>query len=577
MTQVENLRRRALRPGELLAISPDFIQQERGAFFFLFPPPAPKNERVGDVEVVRINGPLEYHDEGECESYERITRRVAMAFKGERDGDSDADDQCGPPKCVVLRIDSPGGVVAGLEQTVNQLRAMSREAGIPLYAYVDEMAYSAAYALCCACSYVALPRSGFCGSIGVISTLVDQTEKDRKDGYRFVVLTSGTRKADGHPHVAITDAMVAAEEPRVETLAQQFFSLVKRARKIPMKVSASFQARRFLGQEAVDAKVADAKQSWRSFLSSLGDMPSSDTRVSPIDSRAKANVAKSVKSVHSSSMANTTDALVAHAATALKEEKDPLKKLALSAVVEAYKKEKHTIEKHEKEEGEDEDDEEDDADEAEESEESESKGDETDRSDDDEDDEDDEDEKSKALVAGIVQSAGIVDKNKRKAFRASLEGAVRGLIADSSASKVFEAAQKITGKKGAKSVVGALQGMAAGVEALKKDVAKIKSDTVASVKKSAIDAALAARRITPAEAKNLHKEPSAHVEFFLKMRPKAIVDAQGSDSPVPDVSGSQLPKDLQAIIAAAQQANPGLKAEDVQADLARVNGAGKRV
>jgi ClpP class serine protease len=273
------MKKRYLKPGEFFAVRKQLVQYDpdRKAFFWLFADPVYDNERIGSICVVRVNGPLDYH-EGFGDSYESIVKRIECGLDGDfEDGDRDASQNDieaaigGPPSCLVLRMDCPGGVVAGLEQTVNKIRRMSKEKGIPIYAYVDEMAYSAGYALCCACDEVYLPNSGFLGSIGVISTLVDQTAADKKDGLKFVVITSGKRKADGHPHVPITDEMIDEERPRNEKLAQDFFKMVRRARGVPIDTIQGWEAARFMGKEAVEAGLADGVVSWDGFIRMLQD------------------------------------------------------------------------------------------------------------------------------------------------------------------------------------------------------------------------------------------------------------------------------------------------------------------
>jgi ClpP class serine protease len=262
----DNLKRRVIARGELLAVSSDVVQEDRGAFFWLFAPPTPKNERCGSVMVVRVSGPLDYHDDSGCDSYEAIVCRLKCAFAGKLDEEDTATE---PPSAVVMRIDSPGGAVAGLHETFKTIRKMRRQAGIPLYAYVDEAAYSAAYALSCAADDIIIPRSGFCGSIGVISTLVDQTAADKKAGLRFVILTSGARKADGHVHAPVTDEMIAEEAPRVIQLARQFYKDVRLARGLSLDTIRGFEAKRFLGFEATEAGVAGAVMGWGELMSEL--------------------------------------------------------------------------------------------------------------------------------------------------------------------------------------------------------------------------------------------------------------------------------------------------------------------
>jgi ClpP class serine protease len=593
-------RRRLIAPGELLCIDPSAVHGGPQAFFWLFGPPVFKNERVGNVEVVRVNGPLEYHDDGYGDSYESLICRIGLAFEGqierERWGMSDEDHAAaveargGPPKAVVLRIDSPGGVVAGLEQSTTKIRQMRDEAGIPLIAYADETCYSAAYAVSCACDQIVLPKSGMVGSIGVISTMVDQTGMDRKAGLRFVVLASGDEKADGHPHVPITDAMIARERPRIEKLAMQFFKDVKRARGLPIKAIQGFQARRFLGSEAQNAGVADAVMSWDSLMGILND-PSYVDEAKRTISIARPQKQLAAKATTDSvpkepSMDLKLEAAIKEVKTAMVSEKDPTKLVALAqrrATFEAYKKETHQVEKHTKEEGDDEEDED---------EEEESKGDETDRGDDadddkDDDDDDDDDDKAsseeseeeaaKSAVSTIVRASGMQKGLARKTFREAVAGALQSYASRSTAAaEVYKAARELTGKKSPGAVVSALRGLAQGAKDLKDRVGAIETERKNDRRKALIDAAKAAGRVTPAEAKVLRKEPLSYVQKYLDMRPSALVTTHADPNvdPIPPVSGGILPPDLQATldsaIAAAKSAGVTLKAEDI------VNGARTR-
>jgi ClpP class serine protease len=604
MTMADEPKRRAIRPGEILAIRSDVVQEDRGAFFWLFGPPAAKPERIGDVSVIRINGPLEYHDDGYGESYDAIVDRTAKAMSGEDmaeewrrahrwDDDYDADKApvLTPPKAVVFRIDSPGGVVAGLDQTVNKLRAMSRDAKIPLLAYVDETAYSAAFALSCACSQIVLPRAGMLGSIGVISTLADVTKADRKAGIRFVVLTSGARKADGHPHVPIDDAMIAEERPRVAQLARQFFSVVKRARGIPIDRIKSWEAGRFLGAEATRAGLADAVLSWDEFLATLqatGGGTESKNRVAQPGTRVPTSKAETKMGIE-------LDALITRTTAAIASEKDPTKLASLAAKLDAYKKTKHSIEKHETEEGDEE-------------EEDEESGDETDRGDDPEDDEDDDDdgdededdeesaeseeEEKRASVSTIVRAAGMAKGKDRKAFRAAVTKAIDeyGQRA-SAAGKVMQAAETLTGKRGASAIVEALKGLAEGGRASKDRLAALEKESRENKRNAAVNAALADNRITKREARTLRGKKLAFVEEFLQFRTGAVVQTKDDLEREPGASprrspgavvpgqGGTLPADLEKIVqnAIASAKAQGLKDVTRETIIQGMNGAARAV
>ena len=158
---------RLLKPGELLAMDPARLPRGPHGFFWLSGPPQPKpNGRIGGAAVVYIHDPLEHHDTGEGDSYEAILRRVKEAL-----AETAEDGSVSAPSAVILSIDSPGGVVSGLNECVFALQRLSAESGVPFIAWVDEMAASAAYALACSCEEIVCPKSAILGSVGVISTI----------------------------------------------------------------------------------------------------------------------------------------------------------------------------------------------------------------------------------------------------------------------------------------------------------------------------------------------------------------------------------------------------------------------
>src|SRR5690606_4935218 len=131
------------------------------------------------------------------------------------------------PRAVILVIDSPGGLAQHCFEPSRALRAKCSAAGVPLFAFVDGSACSAAYALACAAERIAVTPTGLVGSIGVFETLHDQSAADTAMGLAYRVVTSGSRKTDGNPHVPISDGAVSAAQAAVDQLAGLFFSLVE--------------------------------------------------------------------------------------------------------------------------------------------------------------------------------------------------------------------------------------------------------------------------------------------------------------------------------------------------------------
>jgi capsid assembly protease len=74
-------------------------------------------------------------------------------------------------KAVVLDIDSPGGEVAGLFDLCDEITAARAEK--PIWAILNECAYSAGYALASCAKRIIVPRTGGTGSIGVLCVHTD--------------------------------------------------------------------------------------------------------------------------------------------------------------------------------------------------------------------------------------------------------------------------------------------------------------------------------------------------------------------------------------------------------------------
>ncbi len=538
---------RRIRPGEPLAIDPKYLRQSRDAFFWLFAAPIQETEyREDGVAVVHVRGPLEHHEDPCADSYDAIRQRAEEAFA------------CEDARAVVLCVDSPGGVVSGLNECVEALRRCAKSSGKRFVAYVDEMATSAAYALSCACDEIVVPPSAITGSIGVISTMVDVTAADEMMGLRFVTIASGTRKTDGHPHVPISDAAVAAESRRVDKLAMQFFRMVKASRGLPIAKIQAFQAGIFLGKEAVTAGIADAVLSYDELMSTL-----SDTSIGGSQPKSLAQPGTSEPSsvlAHrgtpkESPMPLSLDALIKRTEAAIASEKDKTKLTELAASLGAYKKTKHSIEKHETEEGEEEDDEEAD-------------GNETDRGDDpDKDEDDDEDDEKKSAAAPVKKSTS---KTKKSEEEAEDEG--------DEAEALAALVRRATGKRGA-AAQGALEGLISKAKAADGLASRLEALETARKREArdlVVDRALASNRVTKKEAAILKKKPMAHVEAFLEARPHGLIYTQSEDLPVPQMQNldgsSILPPDLEKQIQQAVAAT-GLKREDILKDFAKTNAA----
>lgn len=569
-------KRRIVRPGELLAIKSDVIQaglvNGQRAMWWDEVAGAPENERIGDVAVVYVRGALDHHKGFGEDNYESLRERVACALTGDMGED---EEPCEPPSAIVLRIDSPGGVVSGLNETVRALRSAFTEAGIPSVAFIDEMAASAAYALSCSCDEIIIPPSdtSIAGSVGVIACMFDQVAADKKAGINIITITSGARKADGHPHVPISDDAVSAERGRVNRSAKKFWRIVANARGLSPKVVRSYEASIFQGTEAVDAGLADAVATWEDTVAALSGAPDS----APVKKKGLANGGQaeptltdttgtaSAKLSKRQDMRVTLKTRIRASEAALAKETDPKKrkaltsaiaanKTALSALAAATEASKKTKIKYEESTEESSEEEEEEAEEASsEEEEEEASGNETDRkegddsddgdgdddSGDDEEDDEEEDEEEEAEMPPM----------KKKSARAAM-----AMI------------ERETGKKGPQAL-GAAAAMFSVMRRTTEDVARLKSAARAKDKADLI--ASAKRYVPKSQLVWLKTQPLAVVRGFVEQATKGapIVHTEEGELLVPKAAApgteGALSKDVVAQIDAAMAACPSnMKKED---------------
>lgn len=576
---------RFVKPGEALAMAPSAIHSGPQGFFWLFGNGTSPSERRGDVAIVHVRDPLEHHSTAWADNYEDILRRVREAMTGEdecqrherqhRWDDDYQPMQATPPAAVILCLDSPGGVVSGLNETVRALRKARLESGVPLVAYVNEMAASAAYALACACDEIVCPPSAILGSIGVISTMVSQAEHDRKEGFEFRLITSGARKADGHVHAPITDAAEEAEASRVAKLAAAFFKIASRARGMPIETIQGLEASIYLGTDARKRGLADAVMSFDDAIDALSKAgPPGDSAAAggnETDRRAakgldgvkktRSLVSKvTLTSVSGGTMSIQLAALIKTTRASIAAEKDPAKRKALRAelatlesaqksIEAGYKKvEKHVehIKSEEDDDEEDDDAEEDDEEEAEEEEEE----------------------------AEEKKSAKAAEEEEKKSSKGGAEEEEKKAQA-----AVFALAAAATGKRG-KAVYGALSALldkASQFDSLSSRVSKIEKESRRSKRDTLIQDAINAGRITKAMAARakLGSRKLEMVESYLEMFPTALIHTSEDDLEVPNTdaqsphaAGAPLPKHVTAQIDEALRAAPqGIDKEALRARL----------
>jgi signal peptide peptidase SppA len=175
-------------------------------------------------------------------------------------------------KAIVLDIDSPGGEVAGCFDLVDTIyRARGSK---PIWAIVDEMAFSAGYAIASAADHITVPRTGGTGSVGVIAMHVDWSQALTDAGLKVTFITFGDRKADGAAELPLSPEALARFQADMDTMGELFVSTVARNRSLDPEQVRATQASTYLGTTGVEMGLADAVMApdaaFRALVETLG-------------------------------------------------------------------------------------------------------------------------------------------------------------------------------------------------------------------------------------------------------------------------------------------------------------------
>jgi len=175
-------------------------------------------------------------------------------------------------RAVMLRINSPGGEVCGCFDLVDAI--YKARGSKPIWAILDESAYSAAYAIASAADRVIVPRTGGTGSIGVIWVHVDWSKALSEAGLAVSIIQYGDRKADGHPEIPLSGEARARFQADINTMGKLFSDTTARNRRLSASKVRAMQANTYLGQLGVAQGLADAVMApdaaFRSLLAKLG-------------------------------------------------------------------------------------------------------------------------------------------------------------------------------------------------------------------------------------------------------------------------------------------------------------------
>lgn len=175
-------------------------------------------------------------------------------------------------EAIMLNISSPGGEVAGCFDLCDLIySARDRK---PVWAVLNECAFSAAYAIASACTRITVPRTGGTGSIGVVWMHCDFSQALNDAGIKVTFVKRGSRKVDGAPEIPLSDEALASIQGEIDAIGEMFEGLVARNRGLSTGGIREMNAATFLGARGVTLGLADdvmaPDAAFRALVKSLG-------------------------------------------------------------------------------------------------------------------------------------------------------------------------------------------------------------------------------------------------------------------------------------------------------------------
>jgi protease IV len=161
-------------------------------------------------------------------------------------------------RAVVLRINSPGGVVAPTQELHDAVLRL-RQAGKPVVASLGAVAASGGYYVAVACDQIYANPGTLTGSIGVIMQLANLEQLMKKVGVDYAVVKAGQFKDIGNVARPMTADERRVMQALLDDVHGQFVGAVVTGRKLAKEEVGRFaDGRVFSGLQAKELRMVDA-------------------------------------------------------------------------------------------------------------------------------------------------------------------------------------------------------------------------------------------------------------------------------------------------------------------------------
>ncbi|MFP4285242.1 MAG: signal peptide peptidase SppA [Desulfovermiculus sp.] len=174
-------------------------------------------------------------------------------------------------RAVLVRIDSPGGVVAPSQEIYDAVSKLAKSK--PVLASMGAVAASGGYYIACAADRIVANPGSITGSIGVKTQLLSFEDLLHRIGVVDQTVSSGQLKDAGSPTDTLSESEREYFKNLVQDLHEQFVMAVARGRSMDVEqVQNLADGRAFTGRQAQKAGLVDSLGSLSSAKNQLKDM-----------------------------------------------------------------------------------------------------------------------------------------------------------------------------------------------------------------------------------------------------------------------------------------------------------------
>jgi signal peptide peptidase SppA len=212
--------------------------------------PSGLSRKIGTSALITVDGSLVNRGayigaSSGVTSYEGLTAQV---------NDATADNEI---EQIILDMNSHGGEAHGMWALVGAIHRARKTKRV--VALINDVAYSAGYAIASAADEIVISETSGLGSIGVVMVHADHSAELEEAGIKPTMIFSGANKVDGNPFEPLPESVRADFQKQSDAFYDRFTAMVGKGRgsRLTQARARATEARTFLGREAIEMGLAD--------------------------------------------------------------------------------------------------------------------------------------------------------------------------------------------------------------------------------------------------------------------------------------------------------------------------------